>query len=186
MNLPALKRFVTDCFPDYKLPQPAVPERPEKIAIVGSGPAGLLCAYELRQKGYGATIFEALPVAGGMLAVGIPSFRLPRPLLNAELDRLRSIGIEILLNTPVGRAITLRRVAEELRRRICRHRRSRRTQTRHSRRGPAGRHRRRGVPARAVQPGRPASAGPAACWWWAAATPLSTRRARPCAAERPR
>jgi heterodisulfide reductase subunit A-like polyferredoxin len=106
LNVPALKRFVTDHFSSYKLPQPAVPDRPEKIAIVGSGPAGLLCAYELRQKGYGTTIFEALPVAGGMLAVGIPSFRLPRPLLNAELDRLRAIGIEILLDTPVGRSIT--------------------------------------------------------------------------------
>ncbi len=107
VNLPALKRFITDHCSDYKLPQPSVPDRPEKIAIVGSGPAGLLCAYELRQKGYGATIFEALPVAGGMLAVGIPAFRLPRPLLKAELDRMRSIGIEILLDTPVGRGITL-------------------------------------------------------------------------------
>ena len=106
VNVPALKRFITDRFPNYKLPQPTVPERPEKIAIVGSGPAGLLCAYELRQKGYSTTIFEALPVAGGMLAAGIPSFRLPRPLLNAELDRLRSIGIDILLDTPVGRSIT--------------------------------------------------------------------------------
>ncbi len=111
VNLPGLKRFVTDYCPDYKLPQPCVPERAEKIAIVGSGPAGLLCAYHLRQKGYGATIFEALPVAGGMLAVGIPSFRLPRPVLNAELDRLRAIGIEILLDTAVGRSITF----EELR-----------------------------------------------------------------------
>ena len=107
VNLPALKRFVTDQFPDYKLPPPTVPDRPEKIAVVGSGPAGLLCAYQLRQKGYGATIFEALPVAGGMLAVGIPSFRLPRPLLNAELDRMRSLGIDILLNTPVGSGVTL-------------------------------------------------------------------------------
>jgi heterodisulfide reductase subunit A-like polyferredoxin len=111
VNLPALKRFITDHCSDYKLPQPTVPERPEKIAIVGSGPAGLLCAYQLRQKGYGTTIFEALSVAGGMLAAGIPSFRLPRLVLNAELDRLRAIGIEILLETPVGRGITL----EELR-----------------------------------------------------------------------
>jgi len=107
LNLPALKRFVTDQCPDYKLPQPTAPERPERVAIVGSGPAGLLCAYHLRQKGYHPTIFEALSAAGGMLAVGIPSFRLPRPLLNAELDRLRAIGIEILLDTAVGRSITL-------------------------------------------------------------------------------
>ena len=112
VNMPALKRFVTDHCRDYKLPRPTAPERPEKIAIVGSGPAGLLCAYQLRLKGYGTTIFEALPVAGGMLAAGIPSFRLPRPLLNAELDRLRAIGIEILLDTPVGRSIAF----EELRR----------------------------------------------------------------------
>jgi heterodisulfide reductase subunit A-like polyferredoxin len=105
VNMPALKRFVTDRRPDYQLPKPSVPERPERIAIVGSGPAGLVCAYHLRQKGYQPVVFEALPVAGGMLAAGIPSFRLPRPVLNAELDRLRAIGIEIRVNTPVGRAI---------------------------------------------------------------------------------
>ena len=107
LNLPALKRFVTDHCPDYKLPQPTVPDRPEKIAIIGSGPAGLVCAYRLRQQGYRPTIFEALPTAGGMLAVGIPSFRLPRSLLNAEVDRMRAIGVEVLLNTPVGRSISL-------------------------------------------------------------------------------
>jgi heterodisulfide reductase subunit A2 len=106
LNLPGLKRFVTDQFPDYKLPQPSVPDREERIAIIGSGPAGLICAYQLRQLGYRPTIFEALPTAGGMLAVGIPSFRLPRPLLNAEVDRMRAIGIEILLNTAVGRSIS--------------------------------------------------------------------------------
>ena len=111
LNLPALKRFITDRFPDYELPQPTVPDREERIAIVGSGPAGLVCAYQLRQLGYRATIFEALPTAGGMLAVGIPSFRLPRKLLNAEIDRLRKIGIEILLNTSVGSGIAF----EELR-----------------------------------------------------------------------
>jgi len=112
LNIPALKRFVTDQFPDYKLPEPTVADREEKIAIVGSGPAGLVCAYQLRQMGYRPTIFEALPAAGGMLAVGIPAFRLPRPTLNAELDRLRALGIEIKLNTPVGRAISF----DELRR----------------------------------------------------------------------
>jgi heterodisulfide reductase subunit A-like polyferredoxin len=105
VNLPALKRFVTDYYPDYKLPQPVVPDRAEKVAIIGSGPAGLVCAYQLRQQGYRPTIFEALPTAGGMLAVGIPAFRLPRRLLNAEIDRLRAIGIEIKLSTPVGRSL---------------------------------------------------------------------------------
>ena len=106
LNLPGLKRFVTDYFPDYKLPQPSVPDRSEKVAIVGSGPAGLVCAYQLRQMGYRPTIFEASSTAGGMLALGIPSFRLPRRLLNAEIDRLRAIGIEIKLNTPVGTGIS--------------------------------------------------------------------------------
>ncbi|HYW41035.1 MAG TPA: FAD-dependent oxidoreductase [Terriglobales bacterium] len=111
VNLPALKRFVTDYCAGFKLPQPTVPDRPERVAIIGSGPAGLVCAYQLRQKGYRPTIFEALSTAGGMLAVGIPSYRLPRKLLHAEIDRLRAIGIEILLDTPVGRSIAF----EELR-----------------------------------------------------------------------
>jgi heterodisulfide reductase subunit A-like polyferredoxin len=112
VNLPALKRFVTDRFPNYELPQSRAPERAEKIAIVGSGPAGLLCAHGLRQKGYRPTVYESLPVAGGMLAVGIPSFRLPRPVLAAEIDRLRASGIDIKLNTAIGRTTTL----EDLRR----------------------------------------------------------------------
>ncbi len=111
VNLPGLKRFVTDQFPDYKLPQPTVADRSERIAIIGSGPAGLVCAYHLRQKGYRPTIFEAHSTAGGMLTVGIPEYRLPRRTLNAEIDKLRAIGIEILLDTPVGRSITF----EELR-----------------------------------------------------------------------
>ena len=69
LNLPALKRFVTDYHPDYKLPEPTVPDRAERIAIIGSGPAGLVCAYRLRQQGYRPIIFEALSTAGGMLAV---------------------------------------------------------------------------------------------------------------------
>ena len=106
INLPGLKRFITDQFPDYKLPQPAVADRPERVAIIGSGPAGLVCAYQLRQKGYRSTIFEAASSAGGMLTVGIPSYRLPRRTLNAEIDKLRGIGIEILLGTPVGRSVS--------------------------------------------------------------------------------
>jgi heterodisulfide reductase subunit A-like polyferredoxin len=106
INLPGLKRFITDQFPDYKLPQPTVPDRPERIAIIGSGPAGLVCAYQLRQKGYHPTIFEAAASAGGMLTVGIPPYRLPRRTLNAEIDKLRGIGIDILLDAAVGRSVS--------------------------------------------------------------------------------
>ncbi len=106
LNIPGLKRFVTDLFPDYKLPQPKA-NRSERIAIVGSGPAGLMCAYELRQRGYWPTIYEAQPVPGGMLALGIPAFRLPRDVITKEINRLKEIGIEIKTNTPLGKAITL-------------------------------------------------------------------------------
>jgi heterodisulfide reductase subunit A len=106
LNIPGLKRFVTDMFGGYQLPQPKA-DRPERVAIVGSGPAGLMCAYELRQRGYKPVIYEALPVAGGMLAVGIPEFRLPRAVLKDEIERLKQTGIEMKLNTPIGKAITL-------------------------------------------------------------------------------
>ncbi|HUT25461.1 MAG TPA: FAD-dependent oxidoreductase, partial [Sumerlaeia bacterium] len=111
INVPGLKRFVTDIVGDYHLPEPGVCDK-AKVAIVGSGPAGLMCAYELRKRGYQPTVYEALPVAGGMLAVGIPEFRLPQSVLDAEIERLKKIGITIRLNTAVGKDITL----EELRR----------------------------------------------------------------------
>lgn len=107
VNMPALKRFVTDRFPGYELPAVTVPDRPESVGIVGSGPAGLMCAWQLRQKGYRPVVYESLPVAGGMLAAGIPSFRLPRPVLEAEIERFRKAGIEIHLNTRIGRDVTL-------------------------------------------------------------------------------
>ncbi|MCK4577977.1 MAG: FAD-dependent oxidoreductase, partial [Candidatus Marinimicrobia bacterium] len=105
LDIPGLKRFVMDWVKsnngDYALPMSAE-ERPEKVAIVGSGPAGLMCAFELRQHGYQADVFEALPVAGGMLAAGIPAFRLPRHILEDDIRKLEEIGITIRLNSPVG------------------------------------------------------------------------------------
>jgi len=76
--------------------------RNEKVAIVGSGPAGLNAAFHLARRGYQATIFEALPVVGGMLAVGIPEYRLPREVLQADIEFITSLGVEIKTNTPVG------------------------------------------------------------------------------------
>ena len=77
-------------------------EKEGKIAIIGSGPAGLIAAYELRKMGYKVTIFEALPVLGGMLAVGIPEFRLPRDVLKQELGVIEKMGIQVKLNTRIG------------------------------------------------------------------------------------
>jgi NADH-quinone oxidoreductase subunit F len=73
----------------------------EKVAIIGAGPAGLSAAWDLAHAGYQVTIFEALPVAGGMLAVGIPEYRLPKALLKKEVDTIRKLGVEIKLNTKV-------------------------------------------------------------------------------------
>ncbi|HIP96570.1 MAG TPA: pyridine nucleotide-disulfide oxidoreductase, partial [Anaerolineae bacterium] len=100
----ALKRFAYDvAAPLAPPPQPVERTQSEKVAIVGAGPAGLSAAYDLVRKGYGVTVYEALPVAGGMLAVGIPAYRLPRDVLQEEIDYIRALGVEIKLNTPIGR-----------------------------------------------------------------------------------
>jgi len=100
----ALKRFAYDvAAPSAPPPQPVERTQTEKVAIVGAGPAGLSAAYDLVRKGYGVTVYEALPVAGGMLAVGIPAYRLPKDVLQKEIDYIKALGVEIKLNTPIGR-----------------------------------------------------------------------------------
>ncbi len=88
-----------------------VPEAPkagdEKIAIIGAGPAGLSAAYFLGLKGYAVTIFEKLPMAGGMMAVGIPAYRLPRDILGYEIEQIEKMGVTIRTNTVFGEDITL-------------------------------------------------------------------------------
>lgn len=79
----------------------------KKVAIIGAGPAGLSAAYQLAGRGYKVTIFEALPVAGGMLAVGIPSYRLPRDILAGEIEAIKALGVTINLNTRVGVDVTM-------------------------------------------------------------------------------
>jgi heterodisulfide reductase subunit A2 len=74
----------------------------ERVAVVGAGPAGLTAAYNLAHRGYRVTVFDALPVAGGMLAMGIPAYRLPRPVLDKEIEEILAAGVELRLNTPVG------------------------------------------------------------------------------------
>lgn len=117
VNVPGIKRFVADQMLasgyGYSLRKPDK-ERPEKVAIVGSGPAGLMCAFELRQRGFQTVVFESLPVAGGMLAAGIPEFRLPRDVLDMEIGRLQEIGVDIRTGTAIGpEGITLEKLQSD-------------------------------------------------------------------------
>jgi len=102
----AIKRFVADTAKGKAAP-PQIEEKEQRVAIIGSGPAGLSCAYWLRLKGFKVTIFEALPVPGGMLQVGIPGYRLPKDVLADEIKEIAGRGIEIKTNTPIGRELTI-------------------------------------------------------------------------------
>jgi NADH-quinone oxidoreductase subunit F len=81
--------------------------RSERVAIVGGGPAGMSAAYYLARLGYGVTVFEAMPVPGGMMAIGIPDYRLPREALRAEIDRILGLGVELQLDSAMGRDFQL-------------------------------------------------------------------------------
>ena len=103
----ALKRFLADedLYSDISYIPEKKGERKEKVAIIGAGPAGLTAACYLAIEGYPVTVFEKLPVAGGMMAVGIPEFRLPRDILQAEIEKIRELGVEIKLNVEIGKDI---------------------------------------------------------------------------------
>lgn len=105
-----LKRFVADCeIKAGETPRTITKaaSRLEKVAIIGAGPAGLTCAHDLALKGYQATIFESLPIAGGMLCAGIPEYRLPRDILRREIAMVEELGVEIKTNTTIGKDITI-------------------------------------------------------------------------------
>jgi formate dehydrogenase beta subunit len=110
-----LKRFVAD----YELEKRKAPllkkgeTRSEKVAVIGAGPAGLSCAYYLALKGYPVTIFERLSEPGGMAAVGIPDYRLPRNIVGYETEIVKRLGVEIRYNTKVGKDITLSQMFEQ-------------------------------------------------------------------------
>ena len=103
-----LKRFLADL--DLFSEPPYIPKKklskPEKVAVIGAGPAGLTAAYYLAVEGYPVIVFEKLPVAGGMMAVGIPEFRLPRNILQAEIDVIKTLGVDIRFNTEVGKDLS--------------------------------------------------------------------------------
>ncbi|GFP31598.1 glutamate synthase (NADPH) small chain, partial [Candidatus Hakubella thermalkaliphila] len=112
MDEPVGIRWVKRFMADSELARPWTPPRlepdkEEKVAVVGSGPAGLTAALRLAQWGYRVTVFEALSVAGGMMTVGIPEYRLPREILQAEIDLIVRAGVEIRLNSALGRDFSL-------------------------------------------------------------------------------
>ncbi|MBC8511855.1 MAG: NADH-quinone oxidoreductase subunit NuoF [Dehalococcoidia bacterium] len=101
----SLKRFASDWYFDHVAELPAPEPFPriknQNVAVVGAGPTGLSCAYYLAQTGYGVTVFEALPVGGGMLSVAIPEFRLPQKVIQQEIDYIAKCGVDIKYNTPI-------------------------------------------------------------------------------------
>ena len=103
-----LERFVADWERDQPAGKaPAPPARPERVAVIGSGPAGLVCAGELARLRHPVTVFEGLHAAGGVLRYGIPEFRLPKDILDWEIELLERLGVEIVCNVIVGKTIAL-------------------------------------------------------------------------------
>jgi len=103
-----IERFVADWHNENVTELPKMPEsNGHKVAIVGSGPAGLTCAGDLAKKGYKVTIFEALHTAGGVLLYGIPEFRLPKSIVAKEVETLKALGVDIQTNVVIGKTLTI-------------------------------------------------------------------------------
>jgi len=113
MAIRNLKRFATDQVNIEQLEVPTITKTDKKVAIVGSGPAGLAAASDLALKGHHVTIFEALPHPGGMLRVGIPEYRLPKVILRKEIDYIQKLGVEIRTGVQVGKDISLQEISKD-------------------------------------------------------------------------
>ena len=109
-----LERFMADYHNARTQGTASVPEgNGHKVAVVGSGPAGLTCAGDLARKGYDVTVYEALHVAGGVLSYGIPEFRLPKAIVQREIEGLRQMGVKVLTNMVIGRVLSVRELMEQ-------------------------------------------------------------------------
>lgn len=109
-----LERFVADYHNANSTAAPIKPESNEhKVAVIGSGPAGLTCAGDLAKRGYDVTVFEALHLAGGVLVYGIPEFRLPKDIVQKEVDGLKALGVKVETDMVIGRIITIEELKEE-------------------------------------------------------------------------
>ena len=109
-----LERFVADWHNQNVTEAPAKPEpNGHKCAVIGCGPSGLACASDLAKKGYAVTIYEALHTPGGVLAYGIPEFRLPKAIVQKEVDGLKALGVDIETNVVIGKSITVDELFDE-------------------------------------------------------------------------
>ena len=109
-----LERFVADYHNNHKKEENVKPNsNGHKVAIIGSGPAGLTCAGSLGQKGYDVTIFEALHTPGGVLVYGIPEFRLPKSIVEKEIENLKSLGVKIETNMVIGKVLSIDELLED-------------------------------------------------------------------------
>ena len=112
-----LERFVADYAREHGLdkvdPSEVAAKNGKKVAIVGSGPSGLACAGVLAQKGYDVTIFEVLHAAGGVLMYGIPQFRLPKEIVQHEIEGLKQMGVHVQTNAIIGRTFTIDELMKE-------------------------------------------------------------------------
>jgi NADPH-dependent glutamate synthase beta subunit-like oxidoreductase/NAD-dependent dihydropyrimidine dehydrogenase PreA subunit len=109
-----LKRFATDYgSPWQRTVTPPKRQYAEQVAIIGAGPTGLSAAYYLARRGYQVSVYDAMPVAGGMMAIGIPEYRLPRAELNRDIDAIRSLGVTFYLNTAIGRDVMLNELQQQ-------------------------------------------------------------------------
>ena len=103
-----LERFVADWHRTHSTEAPQKPaSNGHRVAIIGAGPAGLTAAGDLAKLGYGVTIFEALHLAGGVLVYGIPEFRLPKAIVQQEIDNLKALGVDIQCNMVIGKVLTV-------------------------------------------------------------------------------
>ncbi len=109
-----LERFAADWHNAHSTQAPAKPaSNGHKVAVIGSGPSGLTCAGDLAKKGYQVTVFEALHLAGGVLVYGIPEFRLPKSIVQKEIDTLSQLGVDIQTNVVIGKTITIAELMDE-------------------------------------------------------------------------
>ncbi len=117
VSIRALKRFAADWYAEHGAEngdiQPFPRTKKQKVAVVGAGPTGLACAYFLAQAGYGATVYEALPVGGGMLSVAIPEFRMPQAAIQQDIDYIIKRGVEVKYNTPINTNFTVDHLRKE-------------------------------------------------------------------------